>query len=279
MPNSRLSKARSLLQQAKALHNQIQENIRTRNFGNDDVCMKTYNDLTAVAASLFPEDPILNGQMVIMPDANLKMYSPQYGGLLPITDMPIELPSQRTKEHLARIISRLEIVLEEEPTQQPLDERDFMFVADQKLREVLILDFIEAQKAFNAEAYKACGLLRGGLIEGMLLDIVQRPSVVSEEQLYTVAKKLNLPRKKDQSLDWDRVSMTNLLKMSNALGLVGSRVLNFTEGARDTRDTVHPRAEVRQGSRVSREEASMLLELVKLIYNDLVAKFGEGKAK
>lgn len=270
MSNLRLSKARYLLQQARALHNQIQENIRARTFVSDDVCMKAYNDLIEAAANLFPEDPVLNGGMVIMPDANLQMLDWAY-----LLKFP-EVTSQRTKEHLARLINRLEILLGEEPAQQPLDERDFSFVADQNLREVLRLDFIDAQKSFAVGACKACGLLCGGLIEGMLLDVVQRPSVVTEQRLKEVARSLNLPHR-GQSIDWDKVSMTNLIRVSSELGLVDSRALRFAEGARDTRDTVHPRAEVRQGSRVSREEASILLELVKLIYNDLVTRFGEGK--
>ena len=43
------------------------------------------------------------------------------------------------------------------------------------------------------------------------------------------------------------------------------------------RDTVHPRAEVRQEHRVLGDEAEILLQLVKLIYNELAARFGEGK--
>ena len=174
-----------------------------------------------------------------------------------------------------RLINRLELLLGEEPEPQPLDERDFSFVADQRLREVLRLDFIEAQKSFAVGAYKACGLLCGGLIEGMLLDISRRQSVVTEQQLEAVAKRLNLPRN-GQSIDWDRASMTNLIKMFRELDLVSSTALRFTEGARDVRDTVHPRAEVRQG-RVSKDEASILLELVRLIYNELVTRFGEGE--
>jgi len=125
------------------------------------------------------------------------------------------------------------------------------------VQEVLRLDFIEAQKSFTVGAYKACGLLCGGLIEGMLLDIVQRRS--------------------DQPIEQDRVGMTTLIRMASDLKLVGIRALRFAEGARDIRDTVHPRAEVRQGSRVSIEEASILLELVKLIYNDLTARLGMGQ--
>jgi hypothetical protein len=263
--NRRITKGKQLLQQARALLNQVEEDIRTRRFSSDDVRMETYNDLIAAAANLFPEDPILNGQMVKMPDANL-----QYLGWAYLMKFP-EVTSQRTKEHLTRLINRLEILLGEEPTQRLLDERDFSFIADQKLRKVLRLDFIEAQESFAVGAYKACGL-----IEGMLLDIFQRPIVVTEQELDKVARRLNLPRS-GQSIDWDRVSMTNLIKMSRELGLVSEPVLKFAEGARDIRDTVHPRAELRQTHRASRDEAEILLQLVKLIYNDLVERLSAGE--
>lgn len=269
MSNSRLTRAKQLLKQAGALLNQVKENIRKRSFGSDDVCMKAYNDLIAIAASLFPEDPVLNGQMVKLPDANLQILGWEYLMKFP------EVTSQRTEEHLKRLINRLELLLGEEPVQQPLDERDFSFVANPNLREVLRLDFIEAQKSFVVGACKACGLLCGGLIEGMLLDIIQRPSVVAEKQLDEVAKRLNLPRS-GQSIDWDRVSIRHLIKISSELGLVSGTTLRFADGARDVRDTVHPRAEVRKG-RVSKDQASILLELVKLLYNELVARFGEGE--
>ena len=269
MSSSRLVRAKKLLQQARALLEKIQENIRARNFRSDDVCIKTYNDLIEAAANLFPEDPVLNGGMVIMPDAYL-----QGLGFVHFLEFP-EVTSQRTKEHLTRLINRLEILIGEEPAQQPLDERDFSFIKDQDLREVLTLDFIEAQKSFTVGAFKACGLLCGGLIEGMLLDILQRPSVVDENQLDELVSGLNLPRS-GQSINWDKTSMTHLIKISRELELVSSRALQFAEGARDIRDTVHPRAEVRQGGRVTRDEAEILIQLVKLIYNDLSARFSEG---
>ena len=266
---------KQLLQQARALLNEVQKNIKTGSFSSDNIWMETYNDLIAEAANLFPEDSILNGQMVEMPDAVLQAYDPEYGGLLSFQTMPLELPSQRTAESLKRLINRLEILLVEEPTQQPLDERDFSFVADHQLREVLRLDFIEAQKSFAVGAYKACGLLCGGLIEGMLLDISSRPYVVTEQQLNEIAKELKLPRN-SLSIDWNKVSMTNLIKMSGKFGLVSEPALKFAEGARDIRDTIHPHAEARQG-RASEDEASTLLKIVRLIYNKLVARFGQGE--
>ncbi len=271
MSNLRLTQAKQLLQQARKLREQVQENIRTQSFTSDDVCMEAYNDLIEVAANLFPEDPTLNGQMIKMPDAITQNLDWQLLIRFP------KIPFQRTEERLTRLINRLEILLGEEPEQQPLDERDFSFVADHGLREVLMLDFIEAQKSFAAGAYKACGLLCGGLIEGMLLDISQRPSIATEQQLDETANKLKLPRS-GQSIDWDKISMTNLIKMSSEWGVVSSTALRFTEGARDVRDTIHPRAELRQG-RVNRDEASMLLDLVMLIYNGLIARLGEDEKK
>ena len=249
MPNSRRARAKQLLQQSKTLLFQVREDMVLGRFGSNDLRMKAYNDLIDAASQIFPEDHILNGQMVIMPDAVLQMYMPDRGGFLPFATMPPELPSQRTEVHLSRLVNRIEILLGEEPAQQPLDTKDFMFIADQKLRDVLRLDFIEAQKSFSVEAYKACGLLCGSLIEGMLLDIVQKRS--------------------DQCIDQDTVGMTKLIETSSKLGLLSQPVSNFAKGARDVRDTVHPRAEIRQGHRASRDEAEILLQLVSLIYNEL----------
>ncbi|HUV53544.1 MAG TPA: hypothetical protein VMW64_10810, partial [Dehalococcoidia bacterium] len=135
-----LSQAKQLLQQSRALLAQIRDDIALKRFVSNDLRMKSYNDLIDAASRIFYEDPILNGQMVIMPDSVLQTYMPNRGGFLPITQMPPDLPSQRTEVHLSRLINRIEILLGEEPAQQ-LDERDFLFIDDKKLREVLRSDF------------------------------------------------------------------------------------------------------------------------------------------
>ena len=216
-----------------------------------------------------------------------------------LTAMPPDLPSQRLAEHLTRLINRLEFLLgepevpkrparaagdvlrqEQSPDvrqiidaldqlssgRQQLQPLDFAFVADEDLRLVLNLDFVEAQRAFAADAFKACALLACGLIEGMLFDALQTPSVVSRaDYAQAVAR---LPRT-GPTINWDKVSMTQLIEATRDLQLVGQSALRFVHGARDFRDTVHPRAEVREQMRAGREEAQLLLALVNLIYRDL----------
>ena len=118
MANSRLTEGKKLLEQARKLLSQVQENIRTQRWGSDDVCMQAYNDLIEAAANLIPEDPILNGQMVKMPDAYMLTVGGEYLIRFP------ETTYERTKERLTRLINRLEILLGEEPAQQPSDDTE-----------------------------------------------------------------------------------------------------------------------------------------------------------
>ena len=107
-----ISRKRQVLGQARDLLNQVEQDLKnesTAHFISDDVQMKTYNSLITEAVQLFPEDPVLNGQLVIMPDAALQSFST----LLPITSMPPKLPSQRLKQHQTLLKNRLELVLGE----------------------------------------------------------------------------------------------------------------------------------------------------------------------
>jgi hypothetical protein len=63
-----------ILKQAIELRERVRSDLDKQQFGADDVNMKAYNDLTQCAANLFPFDPVLNGGMVIMPDAVLQSF-------------------------------------------------------------------------------------------------------------------------------------------------------------------------------------------------------------
>lgn len=290
--------AKQVLRAARELRERVQQNLATRHFPNDDLHMNAYNDLTQQAANLFPADPVLNGKMVKMPDAVVQ----SFGTLSPISALPPMLPSERLMERLTQFINRLEFVLgepeaPERPARDPgdllrheeavetrqilnelealrqnkpqlkeVDQRGFAFVSDEYLRQVLKLDFVEAQQAFASGAYKACALLAGGIIEGMLLDALQSSKVRDDPNFREATTKFPLV---GQDINWDKVSMTNLIEAACKLHLLSESAVRLVPGARDFRNTVHPRAEVREGMRAGLEEAELLLALVKLIYRDL----------
>lgn len=287
-----ISRLRLIVDQAVALREQVRDNIRSGQFDVDDVPMGTYNVLVGTAAGLIPDDQVLRG-MIEMPDANLKAR-----GL----NMAPDLPSRRLEARLSEFINRLELIFGEPVTQmrsgdsarkvladersediravldnidtllrsQPkrpsVETRDFDFISDPKLQQVLRLDFEEAQHAATAGAYKASSLLTGGLIEGMLMDRLQQPETVSRPDYGDAVDRL--PRVKDE-INWDRASLTQLVKVARKLDLLTEGALRLAEAAIDFRDTVHPNAELREGIRAKREEAQLLLGLVELIYRDL----------
>lgn len=71
------------------------------------------------------------------------------------------------------------------------------------------------------------------------------------------------------AINWDRVSITQLIAAAGQVGLLGTYALRMAEGARDCRDTVHANAEVRLALRSGREHAELLVVLVRLVYRDL----------
>ena len=294
---SAVSQGRRVLMQAVKLRDAVQEDLRLGQFGSDDVNMKAYNDLILAAAALLPGDPVLGG-MVTMPDAALQTYGTP---LLPVLP-PNDLGSKRLLSHLDRLVSRLELVLGEslpqsqatrpakdvllefqsgdvrhildvlekrrgqEPKHPQLDPCDFRFITNPGLRQVLLQDSVEAHRAYAAGSYKASALLAGGLIEGMLMDKLQRPEMMSRPEYFKAVSRF--PHV-DTEINWNRVSLSQLIDGAREVGLLTESACRLAQGARDFRDTVHPNAELREGIRAGREEAQLLLALVELVHRDL----------
>jgi len=302
MATTVVSNLQLLLQQARELRDRLSNNRRTGSFGADDIDMEIYNDLAKTSIALVPGDPVL-GEMVIMPDAHLKSHLPLYAQLPPAARV-----TERLERRLTKLINRLELLLGErreepeptrpawqvlrdektgeagpilaalerlvsEPHTDAIEDRDFDFVSDRALREVLKLDHVEAQVSFRAGAFKATSLLAGGLLEGMLLDTLQSSDVVAHDKYGEAVE--HFPRAGGE-INWDRVSLTQLVEAAVRLSLLTETEQRLAEGARDYRDTVHPKAEVRQRSRAKREEAELLLALVRLTYRKLDPGHGEG---
>ncbi len=106
-PERRIALARDILDRAKRLRDEVSEDLRLQRWGADDMQMEIYNDFANGVAWLFPDDPVLAGALILMPDAILQ----SYGTLWPIGAMTKDLPSLRLQARLTRLINRLEMVL------------------------------------------------------------------------------------------------------------------------------------------------------------------------
>lgn len=287
------SRALLLLRQAEELREQVRRNLLLKRFVEDDVQSKVYNDLAELAATLFPKDPVLNGDMSKMPDANIQAYTAPWAGTL-----PSDLPTRRLDTHLTRLVYRLSFILGDEasakhsppaaaemererqvpevrqvldaleelrrqqPELPPIDVLAFDFVESPLLRQLLSLDYIEAQRAFGVGAFKAASLLAGGIVEGMLLDALCRPTAEAHPGYLDAISRFP---KADAAVNWNKVSLNQLASASLSLGLIDETVERLIQGTRDYRDTVHPQAELRAGSRAGREEAELLVAGVRLL--------------
>ena len=300
-PGERYRRAVLTLDQVRRFRDRIQRDLDAGRFAADDAAMQGYTELLATARMWFPGDPILD-RIPEMPDETIRTAMTFH------TVLPDSFVTQRTLSYTDRLLNRLETlfgtetplgsaaareaqrtardVLERErttdaqevldaieglrtaqPESAPLDARDFGFVLSDKHRAVLTLDYIEAQRAFYSGAHKASALLSGGIIEAMLMDALQRPAVVARAE-YTTAVQ-TLPRQAGGAINWDRASLTPMIAAASALSLLTATAARMAEGARDYRDTVHPNAEVRLDFRAGREDAELMLALVRLVYRDL----------
>lgn len=299
--------AHILLEQVSELRDHVQANLEAGRFQNDDIQMDRYNALASRAVSLFPDDPeIGEGKLVLMPDANL-----QSVGLFPGLASPGRA-SSRLKTRLEVIIARVQSLLGEysphdTPTAQggtptspkrevelvlatvealraegpqlpPLEIRSFDFTSDPDIRAILSEDYLEAQRAYAVDAFKAAGLLAGAVVEGMLLDALRRPGMATLDEYQRATRKL--PRTKSGDINWDKVNLRGLTHVVRQLGILRDQAMTLLGSVKDLRDTIHPWNELTRGARVRHEEAYMLLGAVKLVYRDLdKARAAAGRAE
>jgi len=148
-----------------------------------------------------------------------------------------------------------------------VDQRTFDFVANERLRAILVADYTEAQISFNAGAYKAAALLAASVIEGMFLDMLQHPTVTSLPQYKEATRKL---RRDSPDICWDRAGLVSLADAAKELGLLHEAIDRLGRGVADHRDTIHPQNEL-NGRRPQREEADAILHFIPLLYRDLAA--------
>lgn len=138
------------------------------------------------------------------------------------------------------------------------ETRSFPFLREAKLRAIVERDYVEVQRAFVAQCWKATIIVAGGAIEAVLTDIL-----LADEPRAKSAKAA--PSKSDIT-KWD---LAELIDVAVELKLVSAAVSKLSHPVREYRNLVHPGNEMRSGLPFDREEARIALEVLNILHRDL----------
>jgi hypothetical protein len=163
------------------------------------------------------------------------------------------------RAYIATIVGILEaeMAADEGPV---TENRSFPFLRDSKLRAIVERDYVEVQRAFVAQCWKATIIVSGGAIEAILTDIL-----LADEQR---AKSAQAARGKSDITKWD---LAELIDVAVELKLVSAGVSKLSHPIREYRNLVHPGNEIRTALEFDREEARIALEVLNILRRDLTS--------
>ena len=111
------------------------------------------------------------------------------------------------------------------------------FVVHQKLREILERDSLELARVRSVSGTKSRLILAGGLIEGLLLDALERPPHAA------LQAKLAEKDRKGGVLPLSDWSLISLIRVAGELGFISLGTQKMCDFARDFRNLIHPEKE------------------------------------
>lgn len=150
-------------------------------------------------------------------------------------------------------------VLSEE-TEPSTDSADFAFIGDPTLRAQLESDWHEIGAARKVEAWKAITILSGGVLEGVLLDVLSSPKFHDEVVEF---------RRKENMKGLEKLHLSELVILAKHLKLVEGRQDELMRIVNDFRNLIHPARQLHEGLMPSEEEADLARSVVKYFIKQL----------
>jgi len=160
--------------------------------------------------------------------------------------------------YLAKAIARLRVEVDIIETTPITQTREFSFVKDASLRNILERDYGEIQRAYVSKCWKSVIILSGAAIEAMLLQHLLKDAARA------VAAK-NAPSQPDLT-KWD---LAHLIDVSLELGAVTEGVQTLSHSVRQYRNLIHPGNEIRNKLTFDTEEARIAIEVLHIVCRDL----------
>lgn len=248
--------AQQLFELANDLADKVEDSYVNQKWANDLQWQLAYARLLRQAQAEFPNEPIIGRLSCDIPR--------EFDLLIGKDDSRL---TTWVRAQLGQLVIRLR-QLARQARPSTIIDLDLSFMSDAQLRAMASNDFVEAQRAYYANAPKAAALLCGSTLEAMLVDTLRRPHIQNDPRFTRF-----LNEKKMTQINWNRVSLAVLLDLAGRLELVRPTYLKLALGTADFRDTVHPLAEVRM-QRAGLKEATVLVEIVALLAAELLASHG-----
>ncbi len=138
--------------------------------------------------------------------------------------------------------------------------RQFDFVSNSQLRSIVIRDYAEMGLIASTAAIKSRIILAGGLIEGLLLDVLSRKKkrVLSSQTALKVGKK-----------SIEQWGLAGLIDVSVELKIISPQVEKLGGVVREYRNLVHPGLEKRSGLEIGSDEATIAQSVLSIVIKDL----------
>ena len=161
------------------------------------------------------------------------------------------------KAHIAKNLGKLRGLIEKVTESPVVSSKNFNFIKNQGLREILQRDYIEIQKNVISQNWKSTIILSGGSLEAILLDLLQNNETIAISSDKAPRKKLN---------EWD---LNDLIEVGVDIEIVDSQIAKLSHSVREYRNLIHPGVEIRKNLRVEEEEGKIAVEILHMLIRNL----------
>ncbi|MGQ0644883.1 MAG: hypothetical protein ACT4O3_05280 [Elusimicrobiota bacterium] len=162
------------------------------------------------------------------------------------------------RSFLATILGRLKVLTESVEETPVTESRQFTFIKNPELRNIIERDYSELQRAFISKCHKASIILAGGAIETILTDLLS-----SNEAKARLSPKA--PKKPD-IVSWD---LKDLIEVAIDLKLIHEGINKLSHSIREYRNLVHPGNEIKNKLSFNEEEAKIAIEVLHMLHRHL----------
>ncbi len=162
------------------------------------------------------------------------------------------------RSYLASAVGRLKVMIDTPQAAPVTQSREFSFVRDPQLRELLERDYGEIQQAYIAKCWKSVIVLSGGAMEAILTDVLQHD-----------ANRAKAAKKAPKQADITKWDLSDLINVSVELNRVSPGVEKLSHPVREYRNLIHPGNEIRTKLTFGAEEAKIALEVLHILHRDL----------